>query len=90
MADRPLRVERWSDQTRASLPDAAGRTRVTFDPTGSDYQISLSVLNLSDKFYWSQLSTATARNGTPSVARSGNPGRPREWSIQFRKNFSGL
>jgi general secretion pathway protein H len=35
VADKPLRVERWSDQTRATLPDAAtGRTRVTFDPTG--------------------------------------------------------
>jgi len=34
VADKPLRVERWSDQTRAALPDAAGRTRVTFDPTG--------------------------------------------------------
>jgi iron complex outermembrane receptor protein len=64
--------------------------RLTFDPTGSDYQISLSVLNLMDHFYWSQLSTATTRAGAPSVARSGNPGRPREWSIQFRKNFSGL
>lgn len=35
VADKPLRVERWSDQTRATLPDAAAaRTRVTFDPTG--------------------------------------------------------
>ena len=35
VADKPLRVERWSDQTRATLPDAAtGRTRVTFDSTG--------------------------------------------------------
>lgn len=35
IAEKPLRVERWSDGTRASLIDAAGRTRVTFDPTGT-------------------------------------------------------
>lgn len=32
--DKPLRVERWEEGTRASLPDPAGRSRVTFDPTG--------------------------------------------------------
>ncbi len=56
----------------------------------SDYQVSLAVLNLTDHFYWSQLGTATTRLGVPATARSGNPGRPREWSIQFRKNFNGL
>ena len=35
VADKPLRVERWSDGTRASVPDATGRARVTFDPTGT-------------------------------------------------------
>lgn len=34
MADKPLRVERWSDGTVAALPPAAPRDRVTFDPTG--------------------------------------------------------
>jgi iron complex outermembrane receptor protein len=63
--------------------------RVTFDPANSDYQVSLAVLNLTDHFYWTQLGTATTRVGAPSTARSGNPGRPREWSIQFRKNFRG-
>ena len=64
--------------------------RITFDPANSDYQIALAVLNLTDHFYWSQLSTATTRLGAPATARSGNAARPREWSIQFRKNFQGL
>ena len=34
VAEKPLRVERWSEDTRAILPDASGRVRVTFDPTG--------------------------------------------------------
>lgn len=32
LADKPLRVERWQEGTRAQLPEA--RARVTFDPTG--------------------------------------------------------
>ncbi len=63
--------------------------RITFEPANSEYQVSLAVLNLPDHFYWSQLSTATTRLGAPATARSGNPGRPREWSIEFRKNFRG-
>lgn len=35
IADKPLRVERWSDGTRAQLADPAGRARLTFDPTGT-------------------------------------------------------
>lgn len=34
LAAKPLRVERWADGTRADPGDAAGRLRVTFDPTG--------------------------------------------------------
>lgn len=34
IAEKPLRVERWTEGTRAALPDASGRLRVTFDPTG--------------------------------------------------------
>ena len=34
VADKALRVERWADGTRADPGDAAGRVRVTFDPTG--------------------------------------------------------
>jgi general secretion pathway protein H len=34
MADKPLRVERWSAGTAARLDDRSGRMRVTFDTTG--------------------------------------------------------
>lgn len=34
VADKPLRVERWSEGTAATLDGAQGRVRVTFDPTG--------------------------------------------------------
>lgn len=34
VAEKPLRVERWSEGTRAVVPQATGRTRVVFDPTG--------------------------------------------------------
>ena len=35
VADKPLRVERWAEGTRAAIADPAGRTRITFDPTGA-------------------------------------------------------
>ena len=34
IAEKPLRVERWADGTRAAIGDAGGRVRVTFDETG--------------------------------------------------------
>ena len=34
IAEKPMRVERWSEGTKASIGDASGRMRVTFDPTG--------------------------------------------------------
>ena len=34
LADKPLRVERWNDGTRAGIGDASGRLRIVFDTTG--------------------------------------------------------
>ena len=34
IGEKPLRVERWAEGTRAGLGDASGRVRVTFDETG--------------------------------------------------------
>ena len=34
MSETPLRVARWSEGTRAAVPDLSGRVRVTFDATG--------------------------------------------------------
>jgi len=35
IADKPLRVARWAEGTRAQLADPAGRARAAFDPTGA-------------------------------------------------------
>jgi general secretion pathway protein H len=45
MADKPLRVERWSDGTQASTGETSGRLRIVFDPTGladRDAQVTLT------------------------------------------------
>jgi len=34
LSEKPLRVERWKEGTRAAVPDLSGRVRVTFDATG--------------------------------------------------------
>ena len=34
VADQPLRVAQWEEGTRVVLPDAGGRVRLVFDPTG--------------------------------------------------------
>lgn len=34
VADKPLRVERWTEGARATLDATEGRVRVTYDPTG--------------------------------------------------------
>ena len=71
--------------------------RIAYDPPSGDWQLALSVLNLTDHFYWQQLGSATSRvpgsplaSGAPSVGRVGTPSRPREWAVTFRKNFNGL
>jgi iron complex outermembrane receptor protein len=62
--------------------------RLTYDSNDSDWQIALSVTNLTDKFYWQQLQPAVNNAGTaPTAGRVGTPGRPREWAITFKKNF---
>jgi general secretion pathway protein H len=34
MAEKPLRVERWTEGTQAATGEASGRLRIVFDPTG--------------------------------------------------------
>jgi len=57
--------------------------RLTFDSPDRDWSLSAAVTNLFDKFYY----TGMAENiGSFGVA-TGNPGRPREWSVTLRRNF---
>jgi general secretion pathway protein H len=45
IAEKPLQLERWREGTRAEVPSAAGRVRVTFDPTGlADQSLDLRLV----------------------------------------------
>ena len=48
IADKPLKVERWSDGTTAELDTTAGRLRVTFDSTGLPDRAALVTLVRGD------------------------------------------
>jgi iron complex outermembrane receptor protein len=60
--------------------------RTTYVPTGSKWSFAAAVSNLTNKFYYEQLGagqvTATAVSG-----RVATPGRPREWTVSFTRNF---
>ncbi|MFS0771513.1 GspH/FimT family pseudopilin [Sphingomonas sp. 1P08PE] len=62
VADKPLRVERWEEGTRAAIPDPGGRVRLTFDPTG-----------IADRGLDLQLS----RSGVDALVRVGADGEVR-------------
>jgi iron complex outermembrane receptor protein len=57
--------------------------RLTFDSANKDWQISAAVTNIFDKFYY----TGVAENVGSFGVVTGNPGRPREWSISVRRSF---
>jgi iron complex outermembrane receptor protein len=67
--------------------------RLTYEPPGGDWRLALSGTNVTDKFYWEQVSAEIGVNGitgaiTPAPAgRSGTPSRPREWALQVYKEF---
>ena len=66
--------------------------RLSYQHAEGGWEASLGVENLFDKFYWYQLGSATQRvgatgSGLPTVARVGDPGRPREWAITVKKSF---
>lgn len=57
--------------------------RLTFDSADRDWSLSAAVTNLFDKFYY----TGKAENIGSFGVVTGNPGRPREWSVSLRRNF---
>lgn len=61
--------------------------RLTYDNAPNDFSVSLSVTNLTDKFYWQQLGAAVTATGGVPAARTGVPSRPREWAISAAKRF---
>jgi iron complex outermembrane recepter protein len=56
--------------------------RITLDTNDRRWTVALSGTNLTNKFYYYNLFTATGMN------YSGQPGRPREWAISLRRNFN--
>lgn len=55
--------------------------RLTYIGPQGDWQASLGVQNLTDKFYWYTFGAGTGLNVL------GSPGMPRMWSLSVRKNF---
>lgn len=67
--------------------------RLTYRPPNGDWTLALSGTNVTDKFYWQQVSAEIGVNGingaiTPAPAgRSGTASRPREWALHIDKHF---
>ena len=66
--------------------------RLTYLPADKKWSASLAAENLFDKFYWASLGAATTldpntRQPTYAFQRTGIPGRGREVSVSFRRNF---
>lgn len=57
--------------------------RLTFDSADGLWAVSAAVTNIFDKFYYTGLSENIGSYGVVT----GNPGRPREWSVSLRRNF---
>ncbi|BBC72346.1 TonB-dependent receptor [Altererythrobacter sp. B11] len=57
--------------------------RLTYDSPQGDWSLSAAVTNIFDKFYY----TGKAENIGSFGVVTGNPGRPREWSVTVRKEF---
>jgi iron complex outermembrane receptor protein len=83
----------------AQLPGSENRVpgyglmnaRLTYTPEGAKWDVSLQAENLLDKFYWYQLGPVRSNNPATGFGitdnRTGAPGRPREVSLSFRRNF---
>ena len=57
--------------------------RLTYDSADKGWQLSAGVTNIFKKFYY----TGVAENVGSFGVVTGNPGRPREWSISVRRSF---
>lgn len=57
--------------------------RLTYERANSDWKLSAGVTNLFNKFYYAGLAENVGAYGVVT----GNPGRPREWSVTVRRSF---
>ncbi len=62
--------------------------RISYSPESEKWDLSLQAENLLDKFYWYTLAAARSTvDGSVTDNRVGSPGRPREVSLTFKRNF---
>jgi iron complex outermembrane receptor protein len=77
----------FTDISNTPLGDVSGRTlldaRVTWKSAKDDWESSVAVTNLTDRFYYINKVNATA----PTNIAEGQPGTPREWLVTLRRNF---
>lgn len=74
-----------SENTSWSIVPAyfIGNARLSFKTTNDDWEASLELKNLFDKFYWQSVSDASASVGVVT----GVPGMPRTWMVTVKRNF---
>ena len=64
--------------------------RLTYIAPNNDWSVSLAVTNLTDEFWWYQLSSDYGADpNVPTSPRTGVPSAPRMWAVSLRKNFGG-
>lgn len=68
--------------------------RLSYASPVGNWQVALAALNLTNKFYWQNLGSASGRvagnplaSGPAAAGRAGVPGRPREWLVTVQKKF---
>ncbi|MEJ1965083.1 MAG: TonB-dependent receptor [Gammaproteobacteria bacterium] len=70
--------------------------RLAYTPDAGNWEVALAGTNLTNKFYWLQLGAQSTAPPQPAPlpatlanvdGRAGTAGRPREWSITFKKTF---
>ena len=63
---------------------AVADAKLTWNNPKRSWDASLSVTNLTDKFYYE---SQFGRPKPPYFSATGRPGRPREWMLMVRRNF---
>jgi len=76
----------FTDLTYAAVPGQGGyalyNARLTWQSPDKDWSIAAFGTNLADKFYWNGKLTLQVLG-----FNEGNPGAPRMWGVNLRRNF---
>jgi iron complex outermembrane receptor protein len=86
--DYSYRSEIWTQAVNAATNHLDGvgllNARLTWQDASQNWQGTLSVTNLTDKFYYASLADAS---GAPYFALWAQPGRPREYLFSVKRSF---